>query len=291
VLTAYFAFAFQSGRKQIATNTLAFMLGLGTTFSLLGAVGFILGRVLRQNEQLLVLLGGALILFFGVMSLLGKGFGGIQSASQSQIRSDNVRGSYLFGLSFAVGWSSCVGPILGSVLTLAAQTTSVWKGMMLLFIYTLGLGLPLAVVSTLFGRMSRKSLFWRVLRGKGWAWDAHLLLVALLWALAIWAVLAAFGQYAFRNFTALSGQEFTNVHAIGLLLLTAIGAALWVFTSPGEPRVTVHLHSTQIISGGLFILIGSLMLAGKLTTFNSLIPPDLAVWFIEIEEKFVTLFN
>jgi cytochrome c-type biogenesis protein len=291
VLTAYFAFAFQSGRKQIATNTIAFMLGLGTTFSLLGAVGFAVGRVLRQSEQLLVLLGGALILFFGVMSLLGRGFGGARTANHSQIQDSNLRGSYLFGLSFAVGWSSCVGPILGSVLTLAAQTTSVWNGMMLLFIYTLGLGLPLAIVSTFFGRMSRQGLFWRALRGKGWDWDAPLWAVALLWALAAWAVLTAFSRYAFRNYDFLGDLEFTGAHTAALLVLVLVGAALWVFTSSGRRRVTVFLHTTQLISGGLFILIGALLLAGKLATFNSLIPPDLAVWFIEIEEKFVALFN
>ena len=62
-----------------------------------------------------------------------------------QVRSPGIRGSYLFGLTFAVGWSACVGPILGTMLTLAAQTSSVWRGMMLLFIYTLGLGLPLMI--------------------------------------------------------------------------------------------------------------------------------------------------
>ncbi len=291
VLTAYFAFAFQSGRKQIATNTLAFMLGLGTTFSLLGAVGFALGRVLRQNEQFLLLLGGSFILFFGVMSLLGKGFGGVQQMSENQVHNTTLKGSYLFGLSFAVGWTSCVGPILGSVFTLAAQTTSVWNGMMLLFIYTLGLGLPLAIVSTFFGRMSRKSLFWRALRGKGWNWDTHAIVVALVWALAIWGVLAAFGQFAFRKLSLFEGQSFTTGHAIGLLIAAILGAFLWVFTSSSERRVTVQLHTTQIVSGILFILIGGMILTGKLATFNSLIPPDLAIWFIEIEEKFIALFS
>jgi cytochrome c-type biogenesis protein len=290
VLTAYFAFAFQSGRRQIAANTIAFMLGLGTTFSLLGAVGFALGRVLRQNEQLLLLIGGAFILFFGVMSFLGRGFNGVQQAGGANFNT-TTRGSYLFGLTFAIGWSSCVGPILGSVLTLAAQTTSVWNGMMLLFIYTLGLGLPLLIVSTFFGRMSRQSLFWRLLKGKGWDWDTHALVVALVWALAIWVVLASFAKYGFDRLAVFNGQQFTLGHGIGLLVVVLIGAGLWVFTSSGQRRVTVHLHTTQLVGGGLFMLIGVLMLAGNLATFNSLIPPDLALWFVGIEEKFVAWFN
>lgn len=293
VLTAYFAFAFQSDRSRIATNTMAFMLGLGTTFSLFGAIGFALGRVLLQNQQLIMLVGGAAILVFGVMSLLGQGFGGVAASAGGgpQPHRATVGGSYLFGLTFAVGWSSCIGPILGSVLTLAAQTTSVWNGMMLLFIYTLGLGLPLLVVSTFFGRMSRQSLFWRALRGKGWQWDTHVIAVALIWALAIWRVLVALAEYAFRRFDFLAGQPFTAFHEFGLLAVVLLAAALWVFTSPGERRTTVQLHSTQLIGGALFVLMGVLMLNGTLASFNSLIPPDLAVWFIELEEMLIALFN
>ena len=290
VLTAYFAFAFQSGRSQIAANTLAFMLGLGTTFSLFGAVGFALGRVLLQSQNLILLVGGSVVIVFGVMSFLGKGFGGVEKVG-SQPHNTNVRGSYLFGMTFAVGWSSCVGPILGSVLTLAAQTSSVWRGMMLLFIYTLGLGLPLLVVSTFFGRMSRKSLFWRVLKGKGWDWDTHVIVVALVWALAIWRILAAVAEYAFRNFAMFGGQPFTAVHEYGLLAVAIVGAVLWVFTSSGERRTTVHLHTTQLVSGALFILMGVLMLEAKLALFNNLIPPELAEWLAVQEEWLIGLFN
>ncbi|MCA9921809.1 MAG: cytochrome c biogenesis protein CcdA [Anaerolineales bacterium] len=291
VLTAYFAFAFQSGRSQIAANTLAFMLGLATTFSLLGAVGFALGRVLLRNQQLILLVGGAFIIVFGVMSLLGKGFTGMQSeGSGAQPKSNSLGGSYLFGLTFAIGWSSCVGPILGSVLTLAAQTTSVWNGMMLLFIYTLGLGLPLILVSTFFGRMSRKSLFWRALRGKGWEWHTHVMVVGLVWALAVWRILVAVGEYAFRQYS-LFGGTFTTTHEYGLLVIALLGAALWVFTSSEEKQTVVHLHTTQLVSGALFILIGVMMLNGTLTTFNNLVPPEITEWFIQVEEKLIGLFN
>lgn len=290
VLTAYFAFAFQSERSKIATNTLAFMVGLGTTFSLFGAVGFAVGQILVQNQVLILLIGGSFVLLFGVMSLLGKGFGGV-SQTASQTHSATVGGSFLFGLTFAVGWSSCVGPILGSVLTLAAQTTSVWRGMMLLFIYSLGLGLPLLLVSTFFGRISRKSLFWRVLKGKGWQWDTHMFVVALVWALAIWRILVAAGEYAFDNFSFFAGQQFTAGHEYGLLAIAIIGAALWVFTSPGERRTTVHLHTTQLVSGALFILVGILMLEVQLSYFNSIIPVGFSEWLATQEEWLVGLFN
>ncbi len=288
VLSAYFAFAFQSDRSRIAANTLAFMLGLATTFSLFGAAGFALGRVLLQNQQLILLVGGAFVVGFGVMSLLGNGFGGVSPTTNTDYGT-TVQGSYFFGLTFAVGWTSCVGPILGTVLTLAAQTSSVWRGMMLLFIYSMGLGLPLMLVSTLFGRASRKSLFWRILKGKGWEWDTSLFVVALVWALAIWRILVAFTEYAFRNFSLFDGQTFTPIHEYGLLVIAVLGALLWVFTSPGERRTLIHLHSTQIISGALFILIGLLMLDGRLSYFSSLISPEFAARLATWEDWLVRL--
>lgn len=292
VLTAYFAFAFQSGRKQIASNTLAFMLGLATTFSLFGAVGFYLGRYLLRSQALIMLFGGAIIVVFGVMSLLGRGFGGVQGESGLQPHSATMKGSYLFGLTFAVGWSSCVGPILGAVLTLAAQTSSVWNGMMLLFIYTMGLGLPLLIVSTFFGRMSRNSLFWRALRGKGWDWNTSIFVVAFIWSLAIWRIIVAIIDYLARPLGPMSDFEFTMGHEIGILVLVFAAAVLWVFTSSEERKTVVHLHSTQLISGALFIMIGLLMLSGQLTVFNNLVPTDFYEnYAVGLEEWLVNLFT
>ncbi len=289
VLTAYFAFAFQSDRSRIAANTMAFMLGLATTFSLLGAVGFAVGQVLLQSHQLLRLVGGSVILAFGVMSILGMGFGGIKDTARQQY-SATAGGSYLFGLTFAVGWSSCVGPILGAVLTLAAQTTSVWNGMMLLFIYTLGLGLPLLIVSVFFGRMSRKSFFWRALKGKGWEWNTHVFVVALIWAVAIWRIAVAATEYAFDHISMFSAYRFTAGVEFGLLILVVTGAVLWTLTSSKEKKTVVYLHSTQLISGGLFIIMGILMLEAQLTYFNNIIPVGLAEWLAEQEERLIGLF-
>ena len=291
ILPAYFAFAFQSGRKQIAVNTVVFMVGLAGMFALLGASASILGRVLLQNQQLLLLFGGSMVLIFGVMSLLGNGFTGMAQGSEAAVDKRGLWGSFIFGVTFAVGWSSCVGPILGAVLTLAAQTQSVGSGAMLLFIYALGLGLPLIIVSTFFGRASRDSLLWRAMRGKGWNVNVHMVIVGAIWAVTVWFILVAAAEYAIRDFDFLAGQQFTKVHEIGLLLICLAGATLWVFTVPGDHHMTLHLHSTQAISGILFIMIGLLLLSSRLTTFNSLVPPELAIWFADFEDKFILFFN
>lgn len=292
ILPAYFAFAVSSGRKQIALNTLVFMLGLATVFSIMGAGASILGRVLRQNQSLIMLIGGALVMIFGVMALMGQGFTGVQKQQDDVVRNRTLGGSYLFGMTFAVGWSSCVGPILGTVLTMAGTTGSVLRGMMLLFIYALALGLPLIIVSTFFGRASRQSLAWRALRGKGWNVRVNVIFIGLIWALAIWRILVAAGEYAFLNFDFFDGQTFTFGHEILLLVVAIIGVLLWIFTSPGKERmVPLHLHTTQLMSGGLFIMMGLLLLSGTLASFNSLVPPDLALWFAEFEDKLITLFS
>jgi hypothetical protein len=53
----------------------------------------------------------------------------------------------------------------------------------------------------------------------------------------------------------------------------------------------LHLHTTQLVSGMLFIFMGILLLNGTLASFNSLVPPDLALWFAELEDKLITIFG
>jgi cytochrome c-type biogenesis protein len=292
ILPAYFAFAFQSGRRQIALNTVVFMLGLATVFSLMGAGASIIGRILRDNQALIMLFAGSLIIVFGVMSLMGRGFSGVQQQQKEKIQNSGLGGSYLFGMTFAVGWTSCIGPILGIVLAMAGTTASVSRGMMLLFIYAIGLGIPLIIVSTFFGRASRESMLWRALRGKGWSVSAPAMLIGLIWALAIWLILVGIGRYAFDNFSYFDGQEFAAIHQYGLLVLAILGVALWIYTAPGRKRVVpLHLHTTQLFSGVLFIIMGFLMVNGTLASFNTVIPADLAIWFADLEDQLVTLIN
>lgn len=303
ILPAYFAFAFQSGRSQIAANTTAFMLGLATMFSLTGAIASFVGTFLLQNQRLILVVGGSLVIVFGIISLLGKGFAGLSQGPQQ--RNATLGGSFLFGLTFAVGWSSCVGPILGAVATMAATTGSVLRGAMLLFIYALGLGLPLLVVSTLFGRASRDSLVWRLLRGKGWDREVPKLVISSLWAYGLWLIAVPLIRYTFPTFDidanplvrfvipifsvrlpiALSAIE------IGLLLGFLVAGALWVLTQPGARRVPLHLHSTQIVSGVLFLMLGALILNSQLAIFNNLVSPELAERFANLEEILIGWFT
>ena len=165
ILPAYFAYSFQSSRKNIVLTTIAFFLGLATTMTLLGASVTALGSVLVRNISALSIIGGTIIIIFGLLSIFGKGFSGIQF---QEMPTKTLGGSYIYGATFAVGWSACIGPILGAILTLlATQGAGILQGAVLSFIYTLGLGLPLIIVSTLFSRLGNGSRFWKFIRGRG----------------------------------------------------------------------------------------------------------------------------
>lgn len=166
LLPAYFAFSFQTSRSNVVVSTVAFFLGLATTLTVFGATATALSFFLFQNQQAITVIGGALITLFGIMSIFGLGFTGMQFQSRPEA---TVIGSYVYGATFALGWSACIGPILGSILTLlATQGMGILQGTFLAFIYALGLGLPLILVATFFSRLGTGTSFWKFLRGRGW---------------------------------------------------------------------------------------------------------------------------
>jgi cytochrome c-type biogenesis protein len=165
ILPAYFAFTFQARRERIVLMTVAFFLGLATTMVILGATATALTQVLFRNLEAITTVGGLVIIAFGVMSVFGKGFAGMKMLDRPTA---SMAGSYLYGATFALGWTACVGPILGALLTLlATQGIAIAQGAVLAFIYALGLGTPLIIVASMFSRLGAGSSFWRILRGRG----------------------------------------------------------------------------------------------------------------------------
>lgn len=164
ILPAYFAFTFQARRERVLVMTVAFFLGLATTMVVLGASATALSRLLFSNLDLITQVGGLVIIVFGVMSLIGKGFQGVAVLDRPTA---SVAGSYLYGATFALGWTACVGPILGALLTLlATQGVAIMQGAVLAFIYALGLGSPLILVAAFFSRLGTGSPFWKFMRGR-----------------------------------------------------------------------------------------------------------------------------
>ncbi len=172
IVIGYFTLALQERRESIGRITVAFLLGVGSTMAVIGAGFTAMGSFAIDHQVLLAQAGGIVIILFGLMSMFGRGFGGLHLTRRSSISS---RGAYAYGLIFALGWTTCVGPILGSILTLllaqgssAAGALSLVAGGTLSMIYVLGLGLPIMLLVGAMSSSGASGRLTRMLRGKGW---------------------------------------------------------------------------------------------------------------------------
>ncbi|MDE1842558.1 MAG: sulfite exporter TauE/SafE family protein [Thaumarchaeota archaeon] len=143
-------------RLNIIMNTLFFVAGFTIVFSILGVV---LNSVLATTTGTLFTnfnhIGGIIIAAFGVFMLLSSKISKLNF--EKKIIPNRTKSSYplsfVFGLAFATGWTPCIGPILGSILTLAATTPS--HAFLLLLSYSLGLGIPFIIMGVFFSRFTR----------------------------------------------------------------------------------------------------------------------------------------
>ena len=118
-----------------------------------------------RNISVLSIIGGAVTILFGILSILGKGPAGIQFQDRP---ARTVGGSYIYGATFAIGWTACIGPTLGAILTFTGKAgAGILQGAFLSFVSTLGLGMPLVLISLFFSQLGNGSRFWRVIRGRG----------------------------------------------------------------------------------------------------------------------------
>ena len=134
----------ESRRRIALIHALLFVGGFSAVFVLLGASATALGRALNYHQVWVQRVGGALIVGFGLVSL-----GLIKSPFLSQDRRIQLErrpvgylGSALVGMAFAAGWTPCIGPVLGGILSLAATSVDVGRGMLLLAVYSAGLAVP-----------------------------------------------------------------------------------------------------------------------------------------------------
>lgn len=164
LLPSFFAYSFGS-RAALLGRTLTFYLGLLTTLVPLGVAGSFGGQLLLGHRDLLITIGGATVIVFGVLQILGRGFapGFAQRAASRHIRTDGSWGVYLLGLVYGLA-GFCAGPILGSILTVAAMGGSPVRGGALLAAYGLGMAAPLFVLALLWDRFDLGRRSW--LRGR-----------------------------------------------------------------------------------------------------------------------------
>ena len=133
-----------SKERNVFYFALSFVFGFSTVFILLGASATLLSGLIYEYLDILRIVGGIIIIIFGIhfMQIIQLPFLNRDTRYQIESYRPGVVGSYVIGLSFAFGWTPCIGPILGSVLSIAASSETVTCGIVLLMLYSAGLGIP-----------------------------------------------------------------------------------------------------------------------------------------------------
>ena len=143
-------------RTNIVINSVFFVLGFSVVFSTLGVI---INSVLSTSAGPLIdglnYIGGIIIIIFGIFLILSTKIAklNVEKKFFPKRSKASYPMSFVFGLAFAAGWTPCVGPILGTILTLAATTPSV--AFNLLLVYSLGLGIPFILIGFFYSRATR----------------------------------------------------------------------------------------------------------------------------------------
>ena len=128
----------------VVLSSIAFVLGFTTVFVILGATATALGQLLVENLPILAKLAGVVIIIAGLhfLGVIHIPILHREARYHADTRPAGLVGAYIIGLAFAFGWTPCIGPVLGAILAVAAGEDSVRQGVSLLFVYSLGLGIP-----------------------------------------------------------------------------------------------------------------------------------------------------
>ncbi|MEL7104775.1 MAG: cytochrome c biogenesis protein CcdA [Pseudomonadota bacterium] len=143
-------------RSKAMGSAFAFVLGLSTVFLFLGFTASAFGRFFLTNQDMFVTIAGVVIVLFGLhfIGVFRFGFLDREMRMDAGDRGGSTFGAYVLGLAFAFGWTPCIGPILGSILSIAASEADVARGTTLLAAYAAGLGIPFLLVAAFFPSMT-----------------------------------------------------------------------------------------------------------------------------------------
>jgi cytochrome c-type biogenesis protein len=130
-------------------HSIAFVLGFSILFILMGASAGLIGSVITAYADLLRIISGIIVIIFGIFLIAAMKIPWLNYEKRMHVQGARNPGylrSLLIGAAFAVGWTPCIGPILGSILFIASYTQETAKGALLLAVYSLGMGIPFLVI-------------------------------------------------------------------------------------------------------------------------------------------------
>jgi cytochrome c-type biogenesis protein len=136
-------------RTKVILSTLAYVMGFSAVFILMGASASFLGGLIQRYTGLIRVIGGILIILFGIHLTGIFRFKKLDFEKRIHLREKPLHffGTFLVGMAFAAGWSPCIGPLLGSILIIAGSQDTVGEGIALLALYSGGLAVPFIVMS------------------------------------------------------------------------------------------------------------------------------------------------
>lgn len=141
--------------RKTLVNALGFVLGFTLVFVALGAFMAGLGSLLQRYQTVVNLITGAVVVIFGLnfMGILNIGLLNGTHKIQKEVKELGFFSAVVFGIIFSIGWTPCVGTFLGSALLMASQQGSVLQGIVMLLLYSLGLGIPFLVSALLIDKL------------------------------------------------------------------------------------------------------------------------------------------
>jgi len=150
----------EKSQRTVLINSIGFVLGFTIVFVILGAFAGSIGRLLIAHSTAINIVTGSIVVLFG-LSYLGVLKLRIPSFSGARKPDGPLRfpSAVVFGVVFSVGWTPCVGAFLGAALLRASQRGSMYEGMLMLFVYSMGLGITFIVCAVLIGKLKKTFAF------------------------------------------------------------------------------------------------------------------------------------
>ncbi|MEO1281090.1 MAG: cytochrome c biogenesis protein CcdA [Pseudomonadota bacterium] len=135
--------------RRVVLASFCFVLGFTTVFVALGAGASMAGQFIQTYKSEMAMVAGIVIILFGLhfLGVLKIPLLYTEARYQADMPGASLLGAYVIGLAFAFGWTPCVGPVLATVLALAADQASLSSGVSLLFVYSMGLGIPFVLAA------------------------------------------------------------------------------------------------------------------------------------------------
>lgn len=253
-LPAYFSYTFKE-KKNISQMTLIFFLGFSLVFVILGAIAGYVGEQTLYviQKPWLVAIAGIFMIILGIVTLSGKKVCSFMGHNKFK---NDVPGTFLFGMSFAIGWTACLGPILAGILGIGAILGNMGYSALLLFFYSLGNLVPLFILSMLYDKFNlsqSKFIHGKILDFSIWKKKFYVhstnLMSGLLFIIIGFILVVFKGTTLFNNLDIfgtkpyfysiqrqLLGWEYANIVSIAIFVLFIVTVIFLWKQSKNNPR-------------------------------------------------------